>query len=166
MSFGWSAGDIAVALKLLFNLVEALDSADGASRNYREAVGFLKDLTRTLTPLEKLKDYNAYPSYASEISGQLQHIKKPIEDFLSSILKYEPSLGAKAPQGRHQQICRKLQWYLWKENKVIALRDTIESHMQIIDILMQRLILWVQHRLYICLLFMRSQAELLLGMWF
>jgi hypothetical protein len=62
MTFGWSAGDIAVALKLLFNLVEALDSADGASRNYREAVGFLKDLTRTVRYISELPDPpSAYP---------------------------------------------------------------------------------------------------------
>jgi hypothetical protein len=44
MSFGWSAGDIAAAITLLYNLDEALDSCDGAAGDYREAVGFLEDL--------------------------------------------------------------------------------------------------------------------------
>lgn len=156
MSFGWSAGDIIAALILLFNLIQALDTADGAARNYREAVDFLRDLAHTLTPLEKLKDYESYHSYANEISDQLRHIKNPVEEFLSGIVKYEPSLGDKAPRGRHRRICKKLQWYLWKENKVLALKDTIGGHMQIINILMQRLILWVQHTSIL----MSSQAEL------
>jgi hypothetical protein len=64
MSFGWSAGDIAAALTLLYDLIKAHDSIDGAAGNYREAVSFLRDLTRTLDLLEILTAWNAYPSYA------------------------------------------------------------------------------------------------------
>ena len=47
MSFGWSAGDIATALTLLYSIIEALDDVNGAADNYREAMGFLRDLKRT-----------------------------------------------------------------------------------------------------------------------
>ena len=141
MSFGWSAGDIAAALTLLYNVIEALDSVDGAANNYREAVGFLRDLTRTLDPLKALTSLNAYPSYAKEIADQVKCIKRPVEEFVNAALKYESSLGSKASHGHHRHIWKKLHWYFSKEKKVLVLKDKIVNHMRIIDTLIHRLIL-------------------------
>jgi len=118
MSFGWSAGDIAAAIKLLVNLVEALHSSDGAAGDYREAVGFLTDLKRTLEPLQTFTALNAHPSYADDIRIQVERIKVPVEAFLKAVLKYEPSLGAKAAPGHHRNVGRKLQWFLFVSRKV------------------------------------------------
>jgi hypothetical protein len=141
MSFGWSAGDIATAVTLLYNIIEALDDVDGTASNYREAMGFLRDLKRTLEPLLTLTAWNAYSTYANEIAEQVQHIRGPMEEFLNAAVKYEPSLGAKAKKGHHRHVWRKLQWYLLKENKVSALKNKIGDHMLIIDTLICRLIL-------------------------
>jgi hypothetical protein len=40
MSFGGSAGDITTAVKLIYTLIQALDSCDGAASDCREDVGF------------------------------------------------------------------------------------------------------------------------------
>lgn len=141
MSFGWSAGDIATALVLLRNIIEALDSVDGAASYYREAVGFLRDLERTLTPLESLEAWKTYPLYANDILRQVQQIKGPVQDFLGGVVKYKKSLGEEAPKGHHRYIWKKLQWYLTQENKVLALKAKIGGHMRIIDTLLYRLIL-------------------------
>jgi hypothetical protein len=71
MSFGWSAGDIATAVKLIYNVIQALDSCDGAASDYREAVSFLRDLKRTLDPLETFAAWKADPSYRKDIEEQL-----------------------------------------------------------------------------------------------
>jgi hypothetical protein len=141
MSFGWSAGDIAAAMTLAYNLIQALDTCDGAAGDYREAVSFLHDLTRTLEPLQTFTAYNANPMYGKDIKEQVGHIKEPVEKFLVAVLKYEPSLGVGAKEGNHRHILRKLQWYIFMSKKVLGLRRKIESHMQIIDTLMQRLTL-------------------------
>jgi hypothetical protein len=144
MSFGWSVGDIATAITVLYNLIEALDSCSGAAGEYREAVGFLRNLKRTLDPLQTFTAaWKAYPTYGRDIGEQVAHIKQPIESFLATILKYEPSLGEKAAEGRHRHVLRKLQWYIFISKKVLALRKKIESHMRVIDTLLQRLILLV-----------------------
>jgi hypothetical protein len=70
---------------LLYNLIEALDSTDGAAGNYREAVSFLRDLKRTLDPSEILAAWNAYPSYANDISDQVRYIKGPVKEFLNAV---------------------------------------------------------------------------------
>jgi hypothetical protein len=143
MSFGWSAGDIATALTLAYNIYEALDSYHGASRAYREAVSFLKEVTRTLEPLKTFTALKAYPTYGKEIREQVDFIKGPVDQFLQSVRKYERSLGLKASEGRHRHIWRKVQWHVSMSDKVLSLRDTIGSHMRILDSLMHRLTLWV-----------------------
>jgi hypothetical protein len=80
MSFGRSPGDIASALKLLYNVIEVLDDVDGAVGNFPGAVSIIRDLKRTLEPLETL---TATPSYAKEVEDEIKHIKVPVEEFLS-----------------------------------------------------------------------------------
>jgi hypothetical protein len=143
MSFGWSAGDVATAIALTYKLIQVLDTCDGAAGDYRGGVSFLRDLTRSLEPLQTFTSCNANPIYGREIEEQVECIKKPVEDFLAAVLKYEPSLGPAAKVGHHQHIVRKLQWTMSMSKKVLGLRKKIESHMRIIDTLMQRLTLYV-----------------------
>ncbi|KAH8774003.1 hypothetical protein BGZ57DRAFT_734458, partial [Hyaloscypha finlandica] len=144
MSFGWSAGDIATVIAVTYNLIQALDDTHGAAKDYREAVDFLGDLKRVLEPLHAFTAWSAYPTYGREIGKQVDHIKKPIEEFLDAVLKYEPSLGQRARSGWQNCVpsaFRKLQWYIFMSKKVLSLRMKIELHMRILDSLMQRLTL-------------------------
>ncbi|KAH7348387.1 hypothetical protein BKA65DRAFT_550458 [Rhexocercosporidium sp. MPI-PUGE-AT-0058] len=141
MSFGWSTGDVASAIKITYNLIQALDSIDGSASDYREAVAFLRDLKRTLEPLQTYTAWNAYPVYGNDIKEQVECIREPVEQFLASLLKYEPSLRDNARKGHHRHVLRKLQWYMLMSKKVLGLRKKIESHMRVLDTLMQRLTL-------------------------
>jgi hypothetical protein len=114
MSFGWSAGDIATAVKLIYDLIQALDSRDVAASDYREAVGFVRDLNRTLYPLQTFAAWRAYPSYAKDIEEQAAQIREPVESFLKAVAKFGLSLGQ-----RHRQLiiamssrsCTGIFWY-------------------------------------------------------
>ncbi|KAE8451926.1 hypothetical protein EG329_002767 [Mollisiaceae sp. DMI_Dod_QoI] len=141
MSFGWSAGDIASAIGILYNLIQALDSCDGAAGEYREAVTFLRDLNYTLDPLQTFTAWKIYPAYETAILEQVHSIKVPVNNFLQTILKYEPSLGSKAQDGHHRHIGRKLQWHIFISSKVMKLKKRIELHIRILDTLVQRLTL-------------------------
>jgi hypothetical protein len=141
MSFGWSAGDIAAAVTLLCNVIQALDTADGAANNYREAVGFLRDLKQTLEPLQRIVNLDTNSPYGPEIAEQVKHIRGPVEDFLKKAVEYEPSLGKNAAGGHHRYVWKKLKWFAWHEKRVVALKGKIEGHMRIIDTLVQQLIL-------------------------
>jgi hypothetical protein len=141
MSFGWAAGDIAAAISLAYSLIQALDSCDGAASDYREAVDFLRNLNHTLQPLAQFPELTAHPGYGKEISERVGYIKEPVETFLKSAEEYTASLGASAAKGHHRHIFRKMKWHIFVSKKVVALRQKIESHMRIIDLLMQRLTL-------------------------
>jgi hypothetical protein len=99
---------IAGAITLTLNLVEALDSRNGSAGDYREAVAFLQVLKRVLESLRTLPAWNSYPAYGKDIREQVEQIRGPIERFLDEIRKYEPSLGSKAPEGRHRQFVGKV----------------------------------------------------------
>ncbi|KAH6706514.1 hypothetical protein BKA61DRAFT_739421 [Leptodontidium sp. MPI-SDFR-AT-0119] len=119
MSFGWSAGDIANAITLIVKLIQALDDAEGSAGDYRKA----------------------------SIAKQVEHIKEPVKRFLEAVLKYEPSLGLGAAEGRHRNVLRKVQWYLFMNRKVLKLRDSIDSHMRIIDSELKHLTLDVVYKI-------------------
>jgi len=93
---------------LAYNLIQALDTCDGADGDYREAVSFLHDLTSTLEPLLTSTAHNANPIYGKDIKEQVGRIKEPVEKFLAAVLKYEPSLGAGAKDGNQRYIFKKL----------------------------------------------------------
>jgi hypothetical protein len=104
-------------------------------------VSFLRDLKRTLDPLETFAAWKADPSYRKDIEEQVAHIKEPVESFLKAVVKFEPSLGQRAVAGHHRNVFRKLQWHILVSKKALALRRSIESHMRVIDTLLQRLTL-------------------------
>lgn len=139
MSFGWSAGDIVAALSLFHKLYKAFDDCNGVSGEYRETVWFLKSLTRTLEPLTTLADWDAHPTYATQIKEQVVLLKEPIDDFIQNVGKFETSLGRQARKGRHRNAARKLEWYCGGISDVSSLRNKIEMHMRVLDILLQRL---------------------------
>ncbi|EQB53144.1 hypothetical protein CGLO_07165 [Colletotrichum gloeosporioides Cg-14] len=139
MSFGWSAGDIAAAIKLVYNVYEALDSSAGASRDYRDAVTFLKSLIHTLNTLTGLADWEAYPAYREDIKRQVELIRSTVTEFLQSIEKYESSLGRSAKSGRLRQFAPKLKWHMLCAKQTLVLKSRIQSHMSVLNIVMHRL---------------------------
>jgi len=141
MSFGWSASDIAAAVAVAYDIYEALDRCDGAANAYREAVSFLKELTRTLEPLKIFTTLRVCPTYGKEIMEEVDFIKAPLGRFLRSVLKYAPSLDPKARKRHHRHIVRELQWYVFISKEVLDLRDKIKLHMRVLGSLMNRLIL-------------------------
>lgn len=144
MSFGWSAGDIAQAIVLVVKLARALDDANGAASDYREAVAFLTSLKRTLEPLQTLSAFNLRPAYSEEIALVVKEIKAPTEKFLALTGKFEQSLGSgghAGPSCRH--VGRKLQWRFVTSKRVDELRASIESHVGVLNNLLQRLTLYV-----------------------
>lgn len=143
MSFGWSAGDIAQAVILITKVAKALDSAEGASRDYREAVTFLSGLNRTLEPLQAFSALDLYPSYGDEIKQHVGSIRGPIESFLQLVSDFETSLGPGAKTGRHRNAARKLQWRFSASKKVEDLRRSIGDQMLILDNLLHQLTLYV-----------------------
>jgi hypothetical protein len=92
MSFGWSVGDIAFALKLLHTVSTALQESCGASSDFAETLGFLSTLQTALQLLQSLDTVVFNPQSSESFKEQCQQIKIHVDTFLDDILKYEPAL--------------------------------------------------------------------------
>lgn len=143
MSFGWSAGDIAAAVTLLIEVVKSLDSANGAAKDYRNSMTFLRNLTHTLKLLQTFVEANLEVSYKEEICDAVNEIKAPVKEYLDLIVKYQDSLGEGAKEGYHRKIGRKLQWSFFESKKAENLQVRIGRHLQLMDTLLQRLTMYV-----------------------
>jgi len=145
MSFGWSVGDIATAISLIAKLAQALDDAEGAAAEYREAVVFLVHLKRTLEPLRTFTALGAYPAYGDEIKEYVECIQGPINKCLAVAGKFDKGLNGQSKQGRHRNVGAKLQWRFQASKKVEKLRKEIDGHMRGLDSLLNRLALYVTY---------------------
>ena len=138
MSFGWSAGDIATAIRLLVEVVQVLDTVHGAAKSYREGTQFLKRLIHVLEPLQTFTNIGANPTFRDEICMEVDAIKTQVEEFLTIVMKYERGLG-RGREGHYRNVGRKLQWHYSDSKKLEKLEMKIGHHMQALDILLQRL---------------------------
>lgn len=96
--FGWSAGDIALAIKLLLKLHEAFSETTGASAQFAEAASFLGGFRVTLTRLQAYvasssSSSSAESQYTKDIEKQLRRIQPPFAAFVEYLGKYEAALG-------------------------------------------------------------------------
>ena len=121
MSFGWSAGDIALGIRLVGLVISSLRETGGAASEYQD---LLKDLSglqqmlQTLQSAEKTTDprNSGVPDL---ITAHLQESAGEIKSFLESLKDFGESLGRRSKW--HQSIPRKLQWTL-SESKRLSKR--------------------------------------------
>ncbi|KAL2064535.1 hypothetical protein VTL71DRAFT_3672 [Oculimacula yallundae] len=134
MSFGWSAGDIASAISILIDVVQALDEADGASADYRKVSTFLASLTSTLSTLQILSNMPAALSVS--LSDKIKEIQEPVEQFQENIKKYKEKLGVPPTTGflqHFRHVKTKLRWHYGPMKEVAKLNDQIGRQLQVLD---------------------------------
>lgn len=66
MSFGWSAGDIFVSAKFLWDVCRALDDANGAPEHHRRSVATLKLIQFRLRVLGRVVGEEENPNLLTE----------------------------------------------------------------------------------------------------
>jgi Mg2+ and Co2+ transporter CorA len=141
MSFGWSAGDIVSAIKLITEIVNALDEAQGVVDEYRSTTYFLTSLTRTIAVFSELETNQLPDALKTELSSQLYHIKIHIEAFLSEISQYRKLINPLQYKNKLSNVRSKLSWHFKVEERVRKLQNAICKNLQILEILLQRAIL-------------------------
>lgn len=151
MSFGWSAGDIVLAIKLLVKIGSALREADGAKAGFQEAAGSLAGLETALQYLEQQQqaadtqrraDLQGNPTSAAQHSAReamlrtsIDFIKDPVSSFLDDIEKYDKSLSTRSKLHFTSGARRKIQWALFVSDKVKELQSRIAIPMHTLNTL-------------------------------
>lgn len=132
MSFGWSAGDVIAALKLMNQIRVALKDSGGSRAEYQDEITFLDNLCLTLRTLGSVEPASLQPVFGENIARHVDHICKSVDGFLRDTRsQFGPDLG-RFPTTRRGGVWgpsvsafRKMQWALSTSKKVRALRDRI-----------------------------------------
>lgn len=136
MSFGWSASDIVLALRVLYKVRCALKEAGGASSTFQEASGFLDGLQKTMDHLRMFTSTTLTEARLVELRAQVTLVKAPVEKFIEDVKKFEPALGAASSRGKLLSGPRKVQWAFQMPGKIKKLQDSVMVPMMNLSLLL------------------------------
>lgn len=136
IGFGFSAGDIAIAIKFLWKVGEALKHTDKASSEYQQAIQYLQSLLNTLEHLQSIDLTGADASIISALRALSASIAKPISAFSDDIRKFESSLGQGDTGSSLAARWRRVQWVTRNAKKVEMLASAITAQTQSIHLLL------------------------------
>jgi len=139
MSFGWSAGDIVAALRLLNKVRIALTDSGGAACDYQEQTVFLQTVSITLNHLDALQHEPLDPDICDNLRQHCELIRPSLRRFLSTADRsFEASLGAATAKSKLLSTPRRLQWALSTSKEVRSLRSKIGSSLSAIQVVVSQ----------------------------
>jgi hypothetical protein len=135
-------GDFIAVLNLFKDLGLALHDQAGSSSDYQKTVVDLETIAAILLELQNLQPADGNLSQINSIRGQASRIFHDVQQFLSSINKYNDTLGTRAARGFHHGTFAKIKWPQLVAPKVKELRKAV--HLQTANI-QTLLSLLIQH---------------------
>jgi hypothetical protein len=136
MSFGWSAGDIAFALLILYKVGSAVKEASGASSAYQETISFLDSLQKTLEHLRTFSSTIFDADKIEELRGQVVQLRELVTRFEEEAKKFEPALAATSQRGKVLAAPRKVQWVLQMPARLKELQNEVTVPMMTLSVLL------------------------------
>lgn len=133
--FGFSVGDLFLALKLIKDSIEAVNESKGASADYGTLV---KEIGGLQDGLDAVKELQSDPSLtvkqASALERSIRSCQESVSEFVATICKYQPHLLANT-SGFHSNF-RKIKWSLCKKDDVKRFRAQLGRHTSAINMLL------------------------------
>lgn len=138
MSFGLAVGDFIAVGKLIKEISSCLQDAGGAKAEYQELLREMECLQQALQHLDKLqKSSSSLPSLSLDsIKYAALSCRRPLEQFLGKIRKYDKSLGAWEKRGTVKSTLGKLRWGFGQKEEVRKLQSYLNIHVGTINILL------------------------------
>lgn len=136
--FGFSFGDFTAGVKLVKDLIIALNDSVGAKLQYRRLISELISLERALTEVRHLQVEDSQASQKIALEQAALQCQESIEDFLRRNAKFKTSLGAHTTFSKWswRTNLHKIQWALCEEDAVNKLRAEITGHTLTINTLL------------------------------
>ena len=137
--FGFSVGDMIIAMKLAIDVVKACKESGGAKSQYERA---LVEFQAYLNLLNRLQDQNMLTT--ADIGKLVRNCEDPIQEFMTKLAKYRDRLS-EIPRsdhfGRHvlqsiRALPRQAQWALFAEKEVEKLRIGLGPSLSAIGLLL------------------------------
>lgn len=135
--FGWSAGDIATAIRLVVKVGKAFKASGGATCRYNDALGFLQSLKVTLDHVGKHASRSSSDVYENDIVLQLDRITPHWKAFEAYLLRFEQSLGPTSSRSSLAKAPRTIQYTLKDlSGEVERLKTAVAQPLQVINTLL------------------------------
>ncbi|KAI9793791.1 MAG: hypothetical protein M1835_007025 [Candelina submexicana] len=131
--FGFSAGDIAMAVKVIAKASSALKDAGGSASEYQEVLQYLNGLLLTLQQIQNINIQPSNPALLNAIRAQCASSAKPVLDSINSIHQFGDALGVQSSETAISGSHKKVQWGLFVSKRVEKLRsqlprESIQQH--------------------------------------
>ncbi|KAI9743732.1 MAG: hypothetical protein M1835_002870, partial [Candelina submexicana] len=135
--FGFSAGDIAMAVKVIAKASSTLKDAGGSASEYQEVLQYLNGLLLTLQQIQNINIQPSNPALLNAIRAQCASSAKPVLDFINSIHQFDDALGVQSSETAISGSHKKVQWGLFVSKRVEKLRSKIGANLEIIHLLLE-----------------------------
>lgn len=136
MSFGFSVGDFIAVGSLVTDIVSSLREASGSKSEYQEILRELEGLKHALSYLDKLQSVDACSTSIDSIKYAALSCRRPLEQFLNKIKKYDNALGVWSKAGTIRSAADKLKWAYTQKDEIRKLQTYLNVHVGTINILL------------------------------
>jgi len=134
--FGFSAGDIAMAIQVVVKVAQGLKNSGGSASEYQDIIKYLQSLLLTLQHLETLRSKTKDESIAKAVEALASAAQKPMLEFMEDIRKYEVTLGQKSSSNSIRSGFHKTDWALRIAKKGVKLRANISAELESLHLLL------------------------------
>lgn len=135
VGFGFSVGDLVTTLKLIKDSIEAVKDTKGAVSDYAQLLAEINCLRDGFEAIEDLDlVHTGSDKQRTAINGAIGACQKCVDDFLTSISKYQPHLHSNA-SGLTSNY-RKIKWALCRKDDVATFRAQLGRHTSSINMLL------------------------------
>jgi hypothetical protein len=136
MSFGFSVGDFIAVGTLIADISSCLAESGGSKSEYQELLRELESLKPALIHLDKLQLGGSFFANLDSIKYAALSCRRPLEDFLAKIKKYDKSLGVGSKEGRLKSAECRLGWAYGQKGHICKLQSYLNVHVETINILL------------------------------
>jgi hypothetical protein len=133
MSFGVSVGDVIAVGKLVSDITNSLRDSKS---DYQEIVRELENLDNVLRHIDRLHRGGTSSRSLDSIKYAALSCRRPLEQFLGNIRKYENRIGVWGKGGILNRTKDKLKWALGHEDEIRKLQSYLNIHIGTINILL------------------------------
>ncbi|KAJ5726319.1 uncharacterized protein N7483_007676 [Penicillium malachiteum] len=143
MSFGVSVGDFLTVGQLTVNIVASLKESGGAKTEYQDLIRELESFHYALQHLDKLQSKAGSSSSLDSIKYAALSCRRPLEQFLGKIQRYNQSLDvwakndwAKNDTNAIKGTLDKVRWAFGQKDEIQKLQSYMSVHIATINMLL------------------------------
>lgn len=141
MSFGWSAGDIVSAIKLVNKIVQCVGNIGGSREHFQELSSELHGLLRALDEISKLTRIHDQIPDISSLKFSACLCGDTLNTFLKKIEPFDTCLAASSTKMRLKAAPKIVGWELLVRKDIPELRSNLVAHVGTLNLRLNTVLL-------------------------